>query len=355
MRSFALLILSLGIILTGNLGFTSPVPDFIKNLKALISADNNHNIATRSVANPVTDLAADAEEGGTYNPFLDWHPCRKHGMPCPFVKRLDEADTDDIANNGGDIAKRDTTVAAVDLGPNSKGGSTADGWRRCRWGASCWKPSDVGNVVSDRDMNIDHLAPSTSSDTLFERQLVDPMIVEMNKPCAKAIFTKYDHTDLTTLSAADKKALVDAIMDCHSNLSKDTTTRNLHFREPTNLTTPEEVTAQRCTNVQLIQAYLATHSAMLDESHKIPHWSVLLRCLQYERNSPIIKMPKPLRARQWEIFDPEEMGCIMDVQENFKGDRNNPEDVAVMAAEVHEKCGFKDKSDLGSVVTKTLG
>ncbi|KAF7514445.1 hypothetical protein GJ744_000215 [Endocarpon pusillum] len=343
MRSFTLLILSLGIILTANLGFTSTVPDFIKNLKALISADDNHNIATRSVANPVTDLAADAEEGGTYRPFWDWHPCGggKHGMACALVKPSDEADTDDTANNGGEVAKRDTIGAAVDLAanteeggtyrpfwdwhpcgggkhgmacalvkpsdeadtddtanhgaeiakrdttsaavgldPNSEEGSTVDGRRRCRWGASCWKRSDDGNVVSDDgDMNIDHLASSTSSNTLFERQLVGPIIAETNKPCAKAIFAKYEHIDLTTLSDADKKTLVDAIMHCQFNPSKYTTTPILHFRGNTDLTMTKEATAKRCTNEQLIKAYF-------------------------------------------------------DVQEKFKGDRNKPEDLAVMAAEV---------------------
>lgn len=337
MRSFTLLIFSLGIILTANLGLTSPVPDFVKNLRALISADNNHNIATRDVANPVTDLAADAEQGGTYRPFWDLGNCHgKHGLVC--LKRVGKADANDTVNNGVDIAKRDTTGAAVDLGPNREEG---------------FKRSDDGNVVSDANLNIDHLASSTSSNTLFERQLVDPITAEMNKPCAKAIFAKYDHTDLTTLSDADKTALVDAIMNCHNNPSQDTTTPNLPFHEATDLTTTGEAPAVRCTREEIIKAYLWALSDVVDPVDKTNNWFILLRCLGLDPNSAT--QPPKLRGRQWEIFDSDGMACIIDVEENFKGDRNKPEDVAAMWAEVRDKCGFKDKSELGSVVTKRLG
>ncbi|KAL9628270.1 MAG: hypothetical protein Q9164_007340 [Protoblastenia rupestris] len=290
MRSFAPLILFLGIILTANLGFTSPVPDFIKNLKALISADNNDNIATRDVTNLVSDLAPNAEED-----------------------------------------------------------STVEGWRRCPNRASCWKRSDDVDVVSESDMNVNHLAPSPSSNTLLERQLVDPMTAEMNKPCAKAILAKYDHINLTTMSDADKNALADAIIDCHYGPSKDISTSNLNAGGTTDLTTTKEA-AKRCSIEQFENAYLATHWEVLHEPNKLYYWIILLDCLRQEPNSPI-KPPK-LRERQWTAFDPEQMTCIWNVQENFKGDRNKPEEVAVMDAEIDDKCGFKDKRGLGLVVPR---
>lgn len=175
------------------------------------------------------------------------------------------------------------------------------------------------------------------------------MTAEMNKSCAKAILAEYDDDNLTTMSCADKLALVDAIIDCHYGPFKDISTSNLNTGGATDLTATIEA-AHRCSVEQLQSAYLATHWVVLHEPNKLYYWIILLNCLKHEPNSPI--EPPKLRERQWTVFEPEQMGCIWEVLENFKGDVNKLEDVAVMAAEMEDKCGYKDKRGLGLVVPR---
>ncbi len=345
MRSLTLLVLFLGIILTAHLGFTSPVPDFIKNLKALISADkNDNNIANRDVTNSVAGLAPDAEEGSISTPWGRCNKYRRPGTVCPDIKKSDDIDND-VVNN----VKRDTTGAAADLLPNREEGSTVEGWRRCRYGASCWKRSNNVDVVSYSDMNMDHHASSTSPTNLLERQLVDPMITEVNKPCFESIMSKYDHMNLTTMSDADKEALVDAIIDCRFSSSAETTASNLAFQEPSDVTATKEA-AKRCAVDKIAAAYLATHFEILNDPNQLYNWLILLGCPLQEPNSPI-RSPK-LRARQYLTSNSEHTACILDVQEKFQGDRNDVKVVEAMIAEVDDKCGLKDKRDLNSVVLR---
>lgn len=272
MRSFALIILFLGI-LTTDIGLASPVSYLLSTLKGRGSAektDNDNEVAKRDVTNSATDAVTDSEEANT---SFKWNLCRGHGTTCRSLNQSDEVD-----------------------------------------------------LISDHDKGSNDIGSSLSSNALPARQLVDPSSAVLNTPCAKAIIAKYDQIDFNTLSVEDEKALLKSIIDCVYGPSKNTS--NLSARDSTDATIATTEAGKRCSTEQWQNAYLATHWDALNEQNKIIWWIILTNCLRQEPNSPIKR-----RERRFQWAEPAQLHCIEGVLEEWEEHRTNgDEEAAFMLA-----------------------
>ena len=274
----------------------------------------------RGVASPHTDIISDTNDeasGWKKNKGGVWRHCASHGMDCRFRKRSDE---DDLTYDS--IKARDDADANV-LPGKGEGASSA---------------------TSVAVIGKDDLHSSASLKAVFTRQRVDPTLPKMNKTCVKAIIDKYGQTNLTTLSAADKKTLLAAILACINGPSYDTTNVSTEKAADTNAASTEA--GERCPSELIRQAYEATHWANLPNSEKIIWWMILTMCTKEEPASA-----SKLQEEQNEMPDPitEEERCKKQAVHDWPGNLNTPEDKAALMVEIGKCIHPRMNSQLGVV------